>query len=52
MLNKDMFNTLIYKGNSNQNSTEIPSHPIRMAIGKKHKKHTKAGKDVRGKRKS
>jgi type II secretory pathway component PulC len=35
MINKYMmklFTVISYKGNANQNDTEIPSHPVRMAI--------------------
>jgi hypothetical protein len=27
-----LFTVISYKGNANQNDTEIPSHPVRMAI--------------------
>jgi hypothetical protein len=35
MTMKKMFDILSYKGNANQNDTQIPSHPVRMGIIKR-----------------
>jgi hypothetical protein len=43
-----MFNILSHKGNANQNDTEIPLYPVRMAIFKTQTT-TNSGEDVREK---